>query len=94
MDYLGERGYQDYIKQLDAIYSGERPDVLWYLFLKKEILKVEKVEQSDIRQIVCSDPIFARIGCHFEEDQNVRMKNHTKTRSGQCGWSPFLGRLL
>nr|BAX00204.1 ORF1ab [Porcine astrovirus 3] len=90
-DYLDERGYQDYIKQLDAIYSGERPDVLWYLFLKKEILKVEKVEQSDIRQIVCSDPIFARIGCHFEEDQNVRMKNHTKTRSGQCGWSPFFG---
>nr|AGK45543.1 RNA-dependent RNA polymerase [Fox astrovirus] len=91
MDYLKERGYQDYIKQYEAILNGERPRVLWYLFLKKEILKQRKIDESDIRQIVCSDPIFARIGCCFEEHQNYLMKTHTRTRMGQCGWTPFFG---
>lgn len=90
-EYLKERGYQDYITQLESIKKGERPRVLWYLFLKKEILKLSKIEDGDIRQIVCSDPIFARIGCVFEEHQNNLMKMRTKTRMGQCGWSPFCG---
>lgn len=90
-DYLKERGYQDYITELDRIMNGDRPDVLWYLFLKKEILKISKIEDEDIRQIVCSDPIFARIGCVFEENQNQLMKGRTLTRMGQCGWSPFMG---
>lgn len=90
-EYLKDRGYKDYIQQFDSILNGERPKVLWYLFLKKEIQKLSKIEESDIRQIVCSDPIFARIGCVFEEHQNQLMKNRTKTRMGQCGWSPFSG---
>nr|QZE11859.1 MAG: RNA-dependent RNA polymerase [Ailurus fulgens astrovirus 1] len=91
MDYLKERGYQDYVRQYQELLEGERPDVLWYLFLKKEILKQRKIDESDIRQIVCADPIFARVGCCFEEHQNALMKSHTKTRMGQCGWTPFFG---
>lgn len=90
-EYLEDRGYKDYIEQLNNIKAGERPDVLWYLFLKKEILKIEKIQEEDIRQIICSDPIYARIGAMFEQDQNNRMKEMTLWKSGQCGWSPFEG---
>lgn len=90
-DYLAERGYCDYIVELNRVMSGARPRVLWYLFLKKEVLKTSKVNESDIRQIVCADPIYARIGCVFEEHQNQLMKERTATRMGQCGWSPFFG---
>ncbi|ACN88707.1 non-structural polyprotein 1AB, partial [Mamastrovirus 19] len=90
-EYLEERGYQDYVTQYQDICEGHRPDVLWYLFLKKEILKTEKIEKSDIRQIVCPDPIYARIGAMFEQDQNNRMKSMTRWRQGQCRWSPFEG---
>uniref|UniRef100_A0AAU7E1X4 ORF1b protein n=1 Tax=Hipposideros bat astrovirus TaxID=3141879 RepID=A0AAU7E1X4_9VIRU len=90
-EYLAERGFGDYVRQVEDIYAGERPDVLWYLFLKKEILKMDKIEESDIRQIVCADPIYARIGAMFEQEQNNRMKQMTRWRHGQCGWSPFEG---
>nr|ANS57171.1 non-structural polyprotein 1ab [Bovine astrovirus CH13/NeuroS1] len=92
-DYLAERGYSDYISEWNRLVndSSYRPDVLWYLFLKKEILKTDKILDDDIRQILCADPIFARIGCCFEEDQNDRMKRRTRTRMPQCGWSPFFG---
>lgn len=90
-DYLAERGFEDYVRQYEEIKGGDRPDVLWYLFLKKEILKIDKIEKSDIRQIVCADPIYARIGAMFEQDQNNRMKKMTRWKHGQCGWSPFEG---
>lgn len=90
-EYLNERGYEDYVRQVEDINKGERPDVLWYLFLKKEILKIDKIAESDIRQIVCADPIYARIGAMFEQDQNNRMKKMTRWKHGQCGWSPFEG---
>lgn len=90
-EYLAERGYEDYVRQYQDIVDGDRPDVLWYLFLKKEILKIDKIQESDIRQIVCSDPIYARIGAMFEQDQNNRMKQMTRWKHGQCGWSPFEG---
>lgn len=90
-EYLNERGYDDYVRQYHEIVEGDRPDVLWYLFLKKEILKLDKIYESDIRQIVCADPIYARIGAVFEQDQNNRMKKMTRWRHGQCGWSPFEG---
>lgn len=90
-EYLNDRGFSDYIRQYEDIVNGERPDVLWYLFLKKEILRKDKIEEQDIRQIVCSDPIYARIGAMFEQDQNNRMKKMTRWKHGQCGWSPFEG---
>lgn len=90
-EYLQERGFQDYVSEVSRVRDGARPDVLWYLFLKKEILKKEKIEEEDIRQIVCADPIYARIGAMFEQDQNNRMKQMTKWKHGQCGWSPFEG---
>lgn len=90
-EYLEERGFADYVQQLEEIKAGERPDVLWYLFLKKEILKIDKIKEHDIRQIVCADPIYARIGAMFEQEQNNRMKEMTRWRHGQCGWSPFEG---
>lgn len=76
-EYLNDRGFRDYVRQYNSILDGERPDVLWYLFLKKEILKKEKIYDEDIRQIVCADPIYARIGAMFEQDQNNRMKEMT-----------------
>lgn len=90
-EYLEERGFSDYVQQLADLKEGERPDVLWYLFLKKEILKKDKVSTGDIRQIVCPDPIYARVGAMFEQDQNNRMKEMTRWKHGQCGWSPFEG---
>lgn len=90
-EYLAERGFRDYVQQVFDLRAGERPDVLWYLFLKKELLKSEKVKIGDIRQIVCPDPIYARIGAMFEQDQNNRMKEMTEWKHGQCGWSPFEG---
>lgn len=88
-EYLSERGYQDYVSEYKRIHDGARPKVLWLLFLKKEILKVKKINDSDIRQIICADPIFARIGNAFEEHQNTLMKHRTATRMPQCGWTPF-----
>uniref|UniRef100_A0AAU7E2R7 Non-structural polyprotein 1AB n=1 Tax=Miniopterus bat astrovirus TaxID=3141885 RepID=A0AAU7E2R7_9VIRU len=90
-EFLDERGYADYVRQYEDIKNGERPQVLWYLFLKKEILKETKIRDGDIRQIVCPDPIYSRIGAMFEQDQNNRMKSNTRWRQGQCGWSPFEG---
>lgn len=90
-EYLRDRGYDDYVRQYEDLRRGDRPDVLWYLFLKKEILKKDKIEKQDIRQIVCADPIYARIGAMFEQEQNNRMKEMTRWKHGQCGWSPFEG---
>nr|BAX00237.1 ORF1ab [Porcine astrovirus 4] len=90
-DFLDEHGWDPYVSAFSAIDRGYEPDVLWYCFLKKEILKKKKIEDSDIRQIVCADPIYARIGACFEQHQNHLTKLHTETHSGQCGWSPFNG---
>uniref|UniRef100_A0AAU7E2F1 Non-structural polyprotein 1AB n=1 Tax=Rousettus bat astrovirus TaxID=3141900 RepID=A0AAU7E2F1_9VIRU len=90
-DYLLERGFGDYITEAAEIFSGAEPDVLWLLFLKKEILKTKKVREADIRQIVCTDPLYARIGLMFEQHQNHLMKTRTRRTFGQCGWTPFYG---
>nr|ULF48004.1 MAG: RNA-dependent RNA polymerase [Grey squirrel astrovirus] len=90
-DYLDHNGWKPYIDTFSAIDSGARPRVLWYMFLKKEILSDEKIKNGDIRQIVCADPIYARIGACFEQHQNQLMKLNTSSSSGQCGWSPFHG---
>lgn len=89
--YVKDYGYDHYVKQFDEIKAGARPTPLWYLFLKKETLKKKKIEDSDIRQILCADPAFSRIGLVFEQDQNQRMKNQTEKHHGQCGWCPFEG---
>lgn len=90
-DFLEDQGWGPYVSEFARIDRGARPRVLWYLFLKKEILKCEKINQGDIRQIVCSDPIFARIGACLEQAQNQKMKDATEYSSGQCGWTPFFG---
>lgn len=90
-DYLIDVGFDDYVRQFDEIKAGYRPDILWVLFLKKEILKKKKVQEFDIRQIVCSDPLYARIGLVFEQHQNQLMKERTSRSFAQCGWSPFYG---
>lgn len=90
-DYLDDKGWGPYLEAFRAVDAGEKPDVLWYLFLKKEILKTAKIEEEDIRQIICTDPIYARIGCCLEQHQNNLAKLRTETHAGQCGWSPFKG---
>ncbi|UMO75798.1 MAG: ORF1ab [Xinjiang mamastrovirus 5] len=90
-DYLEENGWGPYIREFKRVDAGERPKVLWYCFLKKEQLKKEKIRDGDIRQIVCPDAIYSRIGAALEQHQNTLMKKHTEDSSGQCGWTPFFG---
>lgn len=91
LEYIEDFGFEPYICEYNRVKSGARPTPLWYLFLKKETLKQQKIDESDIRQILCTDPAFNRIGLMFEQDQNDRMKDLTETHFGQCGWTPFYG---
>ncbi|AWU49742.1 ORF1ab [Sichuan takin astrovirus] len=90
-DYLECNGWAPYIREFKRVDSGARPRVLWYCFLKKEQLKKEKIKDGDIRQIICPDVIYSRIGAALEQHQNNLMKKNTDTSSGQCGWTPFFG---
>nr|QTE76055.1 nonstructural protein 1ab [Bat astrovirus] len=90
-EYIEEHGFKYYIENWESVSSGSRPTPLWYLFLKKEILKKKKVSENDIRQILCTDPSFCRIGLMFEQHQNSLMKENTLLKHGQCGWSPYEG---
>lgn len=90
-DYLERHGWGPYIREFSRVDAGECPKVLWYCFLKKEQLKKEKILDGDIRQIVCPDAIYSRIGATLEQHQNSLMKQHTADSSGQCGWTPFYG---
>lgn len=90
-EFLNHFGWLPYVEAFSRVDNGYNPPVLWYCFLKKEILKRSKVDEQDIRQIVCADPIYARIGACFEQQQNERCKRNTEHRSGQCGWNPFSG---
>ncbi|ACN82428.1 ORF1b, partial [Avastrovirus 3] len=89
-EYLETCGWKEYIE----VYNNKetlkhRP--LWWCFLKNETLKVSKVKNNDIRMILCTDPVYTRIGATFEQDQNARMKQQTETRAAQVGWTPFFG---
>nr|WFD49989.1 RNA-dependent RNA polymerase [Bamboo rat astrovirus] len=88
-DFLEANGWGPYHATIKQIMQGENPTPLWYVFLKSEILKQEKIKNSDIRQIICPDPIVSRIGCMLDQHQNQIMKNNTEAGYGQCGWSPF-----
>nr|UIT55508.1 polyprotein [Bovine astrovirus] len=90
-DYLECNGWAPYIREFKRVDSGAQPRVLWYCFLKKEQLKKEKIKDGDIRQIICPDVIYSRIGAALEQHQNNLMKKNTDTSSGQCGWTPFFG---
>lgn len=90
-DFLEANGWSPYVSEISRIMSGAKPKVLWYLFLKKEVIKVDKIADSDIRQILCSDPIYVRIGAVLEGHQNQLMKNNTEKTHGQCGWTPMEG---
>uniref|UniRef100_A0AAU7E288 Non-structural polyprotein 1AB n=1 Tax=Mops bat astrovirus TaxID=3141890 RepID=A0AAU7E288_9VIRU len=90
-DYIERYGYEKYVEEWLRIKTGARPTPLWYMFLKKEILKKKKIKENDIRQILCSDPAYARIGLMFEQHQNMLAKDLTEHQHGQCGWTPFQG---
>lgn len=91
LEYVEKYGYKYYIEEYERVKCGSRPRPLWYLFLKKEILKEKKIKEHDIRQILCTDPAYCRIGLMFEQHQNTLMKEKTHLRHGQCGWCPFEG---
>nr|WNO11813.1 MAG: RNA-dependent RNA polymerase [Astroviridae sp.] len=90
-DYLERYGWAPYIREFKRVDAGDKPRVLWYCFLKKEQLKKEKIQDGDIRQIICPDVIYSRIGAALEQHQNNLMKKNTDESSGQCGWTPFFG---
>nr|BAX00264.1 ORF1ab [Porcine astrovirus 5]BAX00267.1 ORF1ab [Porcine astrovirus 5] len=87
-DFLDHFGWGAYVDELKHL---QYKPVLWYLFLKKEILKESKIQAADIRQILCADPIYGRIGLMFDQQQNVRVKERTHDKSSQVGWTPFFG---
>lgn len=89
-DYLTRCGWGEYLETLrDPTLTEHRP--LWWCFLKNEVLKKSKVENNDIRMILCTDPVFTRIGATFEQDQNAKMKTKTEEKAAQVGWTPFFG---
>lgn len=88
-EFLRDRGWPPYVAASRAI-NYDKP-IIWYLFLKKEILKKEKVGKGDIRQILCADPIFSRIGLMFDQHQNARLKQYTQVHPSQVGWTPMYG---
>lgn len=91
-DYIEACGWHEYVDVWNSKNTLQsRP--LWWCFLKNEVLKKEKIENNDIRMILCTDPVFTRIGAAYEQDQNNRMKQHTETHKAQVGWTPFFGGL-
>lgn len=93
-DYLDAHGLQEYYEVWDLIKEpkfSKRP--LWWTFLKVEPVKQEKLKNEDFRMIMCTDPVYTRIGARFEQHQNDLMKEHTTTNEGQVGWTPFKGGL-
>nr|QJI53426.1 MAG: RNA-dependent RNA polymerase [Astroviridae sp.] len=89
-DYLSACGNKEYIEVWNM---NKRPKPLWWSFLKMETLKKKKIQEGDIRMIMCTDPVYTRFGAVFEEDQNQRMKQRTETNQAQVGWCPFFGGL-
>lgn len=87
--YIDTCGWKEYIDEWNSEDWSRKP--LWWVFLKNEILKKKKIQDNDIRMIMCTDPVFTRIGAAYEEHQNNLMKNMTETKEGQVGWTPFFG---
>lgn len=92
-EYLEKHGWNEYIEAFQNVDETVKHRPLWWCFLKNEVLKKKKIEDNDIRMILCTDPVFTRIGASFEQDQNERMKTKTETHSAQVGWTPFFGGL-
>nr|WPR17455.1 MAG: RNA-dependent RNA polymerase [Avian astrovirus 14] len=89
-DYISTQGWSEYI---DLWNNTDRKRPLWWTFLKYETIKKEKIEQNDIRMIMCTDPTFTRFGACFDQHQNQLMKTKTEEKQAQIGWTPFYGGL-
>nr|WEY37092.1 RNA-dependent RNA polymerase [Hippocampus erectus astro-like virus 1] len=93
-DLLEDQGLSSYFRQLKELEeSGYAYEPLWYAFPKYEIIKKTKIQTNDIRMIMCTDPVFTRVGAMFDQVQNQRMKKMTQTKEAQVGWVPFRGGL-
>nr|AVM87492.1 ORF1b [Beihai fish astrovirus 1] len=87
--YSDEEAVRDdhgYLPVYQMARDRDRP--LWYSFLKKEMLKKKKVENNDIRMIMCPPWNFKRIQASFDENQNEKMKQYTLVNECQVGWCP------
>ncbi|QCO31431.1 RdRp [Passerine astrovirus 4] len=91
-DYIEDCGWREYIDVWN-MKPEERGVPLWWVFLKNETLKKKKIEDDDIRMIMCTDPVFTRFGAAFDQHQNTLMKEQTEQRQAQTGWTPFYGGL-
>nr|QJI53432.1 MAG: RNA-dependent RNA polymerase [Astroviridae sp.] len=93
-EYQLENGWGEYM-QLWNMPAEERDKKrpLWWTFLKNETLKREKIQNDDIRMIMCTDPVYTRFGAAFDQHQNEQIKEHTEEKSAQVGWTPFFGGL-
>ncbi|QCO31425.1 RdRp [Passerine astrovirus 2] len=91
-EYIEDVGWNEYM-ELWNMKPEERRRPLWWTFLKNETLKKEKIQQNDIRMIMCTDPVFTRFGAAFDQHQNQMMKERSETKQAQIGWTPFYGGL-
>uniref|UniRef100_A0AAU7SS20 Non-structural polyprotein 1AB n=1 Tax=Hetplan gecko astrovirus TaxID=3141951 RepID=A0AAU7SS20_9VIRU len=93
-EYLDAHGLREYYEVWDKIAQKDFTQYpVWYSFLKMEATPLEKIEKEDYRMIMCTDPVYTRIGSVFEQDQNERLKSMTNYNAGQMGWTPFRGGL-
>ncbi|APG79032.1 RNA-dependent RNA polymerase [Beihai astro-like virus] len=68
-------------------------EYLWYMFPKREQLKITKLEANDVRMIQCAPCQITRFAATFETEQNTLMKKHTHTKEAKVGWTPLQGGL-
>nr|QKN88799.1 MAG: RNA-dependent RNA polymerase [Astroviridae sp.] len=87
-EYILENGWEEYMELWNM---DERKTPLWWTFLKNETLKKKKIQDGDIRMIMCTDPTFTRFGAAFDQHQNQLMKELTEVKQAQVGWTPFYG---
>lgn len=90
-EFISDVGISPYKYLRENGHKLKHLPVLWWTFLKQEILKKDKVVNDDIRMIMCAHPCYARIGCVFEQHQNDLMKTRWATNQGKVGWTPFVG---
>lgn len=89
-EYVLENGWSEYMELWNMSAQSRKP-VLWWTFLKNETLKKKKIQEGDIRMIMCTDPVFTRFGAAFDQHQNQLMKELTEVKQAQVGWTPFYG---
>lgn len=68
---------------------GNQFSFCWYVFLKNEQVKKEKIARDDIRAIYVQPDPIARVQARFDQDLNERIKENAIVNGICVGFSPF-----